>query len=376
MMDRNKELKFEFGEAIKERNKEYRDNYKKRERSKSLRNKKKQEFRNFIICMSALAVLIMVIGVSTLIHAESSAKSSSEEIIEEVEIITESINETESFSKIRISNTDDYMVLSDAEVESKKDNYKVFSTVNVREYPSEEATIIVKLDKDSYCTVINVRDDGWSEVLIAKRIYYVKTMYIGNTIEEYQDYLEQKKLTEESIAESLAVEQSLAEAAKDKTPYSDYLVNEWGFSYDLQKYLWDEVCAYTSDENMQKQYYCFLLAVIQQESKFGKYDNNKNSNGTIDSGIMQVNSCNWKTLKNAGIITSYENGRCDELSNDDYIAIEAGMYFMNKIIDKLGVCEGAYYRYNVGHGSGSNNNSKKVWGYYQEWYSLLYNESV
>lgn len=310
------------------------------------------------------------------------AKVEAEPLIAETDAGTEVIEAVNStgdqveYIELRVANSDETVTITDEALEQCKDNYKAFATVNVREEPSESSQIITQIKADSYCTVINVRDDGWSEVVIGRRVYYVNSSYIGNTIEQYQDYLKEKEAIEESIAESLAVEESIAEAARDKTPYAEYLVNEWGFSYDLQKFLWDEVCAYTSNTELQKQYYAFLLAVIEQESKFGKFDNNKNSNGTVDSGLMQVNSCNWGTLKNAGIISTYSNGSCTELSDNDYTAIKAGMYFMNKIVDQLGVCEGAYYRYNVGHGSGSNKNSKKVWNYYQQWYSLLYSEEM
>lgn len=373
-----KELQFTpiMNMSVKERKNDVGE---KRRIARRRRNHSLKVIRRTIGVCSVVVVAFVGLALWSVIQE---AKVEAEPLIAETDAGTEVIEAVNStgdqveYIELRIANSDETVTITNEALEQCKDNYKAFATVNVREEPSESSQIITQIKADSYCTVINVRDDGWSEVVIGRRVYYVNSSYIGNTIEQYQDYLKEKEAIEESIAESLAVEESIAEAARDKTPYTEYLVNEWEFSYDLQKFLWDEVCDYTSNTELQKQYYAFLLAVIEQESKFGKFDNNKNSNGTVDSGLMQVNSCNWGTLKNAGIISTYSNGTCTELSDNDYTAIKAGMYFMNKIVDQLGVCEGAYYRYNVGHGSGSNRNSKKVWNYYQQWYSLLYSEEM
>ena len=211
------------------------------------------------------------------------------------------------------------------------------------------------MDKGSNIQVVATEEpvNGFVQVIYQDKIFYASEDYLGNE-SEYTEY--QKSL--------------------DKTPYNDYLISHWGFDKDKQKYLWGKAQdLYPKDPN---HCYAYLLAVIQRETDFGRDKSNWNSNGTRDLGIMQVNSSNWKELKNVGIITEYNmsNKTCDELQYNDYIGIDAGCYFLNKAISKYGLTEKAYWHYNTGKtsGSGSNKNSKVVWTYYQEWLKRLYQE--
>lgn len=240
-------------------------------------------------------------------------------------------------------------------IDSIQNNAFTFANVNVRTSPSLDSEVLMVLDKNTYVTRLGDREDGWSEVILNDHIYYINTYYLG-TDDEYNTFLE-------------------AEAAKDTTPYSDDLVNEWGFSYDLQKYLWSAVCSYTEDRAKREHYYCYLLAVMQHESSLGNDKSNYNDNGTRDLGIMQVNSSNWSTLKDVGIITTYSksNLTCDELQYNDYTGINAGMYYLNDYVGEYGISEKAYFKYNTGRSSGeSNKNSRKVWKYYQTWLHEIY----
>lgn len=240
-------------------------------------------------------------------------------------------------------------------IDSIQNNAFTFANVNVRTSPSLDSEVLMVLDKNTYVTRLGDREDGWSEVVLNDHIYYINTYYLG-TDDEYNTFLE-------------------TEAAKDTTPYSDDLVNEWGFSYDLQKYLWSAVCSYTEDRAKREHYYCYLLAVMQHESSLGNDKSNYNDNGTRDLGIMQVNSSNWSTLKDVGIITTYSksNLTCDELQYNDYTGINAGMYYLNDYVGEYGISEKAYFKYNTGRSSGeSNKNSRKVWKYYQTWLHEIY----
>ena len=230
---------------------------------------------------------------------------------------------------------------------------KVFTGVNIRTSPSEDSESIATLDAGSDIDVIKEEENGWTQILYNDNIYYIKSDYVGND-EEYKEY--QDNL--------------------DKTPYSDYLVEKYGFSKDLQKYTYN-LCEefYPADP---EHYYAFLLAVMQQESDFGRDRSHYNSNGTTDLGIMQVNSCNWKELKKKGLISSYDMSTltCDELQYDDYINIRAALDEINICVNNHGVSENAYYSYNTGRHKkkGTNKNSHKVWKYYGEWCSRLYQE--
>lgn len=228
---------------------------------------------------------------------------------------------------------------------------KVFTNVNVRTSPSEESESITVLNTGTDVRVVKKDENGWSEILYDDQSYYIKSDYIG-TEKEY-------KLYQDNL---------------DKTPYSNYLAEKYGFSKDLQRYTYD-LCKefYPADP---EHYYAFLLGVMQQESDLGRVRSNYNSNGTRDLGIMQVNSCNWKDLKKKGLISEYHGLTCDELQYDDYINIRAGMDEMNICVGNHGISENAYYSYNTGkhNKKGTNKNSHKVWAYYNEWCERLYQE--
>ncbi len=280
-----------------------------------------------------------------------------EEALEGQEVKSDTDATKESHKEfVQIARDDSEIIFIEKEYfDSIQDNAFTFAKVNVRTAPSLDSDVLCVLDKNTYVTRLGDRDDEWSEIVINDRIYYVYTYYLG-TDEEYNTFLE-------------------TEAAKDTTPYSDDLVNEWGFSYDLQKYLWSAVCSYTEDRGKREHYYCYLLAVMQHESSLGNDKSNYNDNGTRDLGIMQINSSNWSSLKEAGIITTYSksNLTCDELQYNDYTGINAGMYYLNDYVDEYGISEKAYFKYNTGKSSGeSNKNTRKVWSYYQTWLHEIY----
>ena len=229
---------------------------------------------------------------------------------------------------------------------------KTFTNVNARTGPSEDSESAFILDAGTDVNFVK-SENGWSEILYNDQIYYIKSDYIGDE-DGYKEY----------------------QANLDKTPYSDYLIEKYGFSKDLQRYTYN-LCKefYPADP---EHYYTFLLAVMQQESDFGRDRSNYNKNGSRDLGIMQVNSCNWRELKKKGLISSYDMSTltCDELQYDDYINIRAALDEMNICVNNHGISENAYYSYNTGKHKkkSTNKNSHKVWKYYGEWCSRLYQE--
>ena len=135
-------------------------------------------------------------------------------------------------------------------------------------------------------------------------------------------------------------------------------------STELQEYIWTRCKKATSD---YESYYAFILGCIQHESTFRAGATHHNSNGSVDRGIMQINSSNIGKMKRAGLITSSED------LFDPFKCIDCGLWLMNQYIDKFGVSESAYYAYNTGRETeGSNKNSRKVMGYMAEWKQLLF----
>lgn len=135
-------------------------------------------------------------------------------------------------------------------------------------------------------------------------------------------------------------------------------------STELQEYIWTRCKKATSD---YENYYAFILGCIQHESTFRARATHHNSNGSVDRGIMQINSSNIGKMKRAGLIASAED------LFDPFVCVDCGLWLMNQYIDRFGVSESAYYAYNTGRETeGSNKNSRKVMQYMAEWNALLF----
>ena len=151
----------------------------------------------------------------------------------------------------------------------------------------------------------------------------------------------------------------IVKAAEVQFKYSEQVP----LSPAVQEFIWTKCKAATRD---YVNYYYFMLGAIQVESAFKSKAVHYNSNGSVDRGLCQINSCNVKRMKNLGLINS-----SDDLF-DIYKNIDCGFEMMNKYINMFGVSESAYYAYNTGREkSGSNANSRAVMRYMSEWQSIL-----
>ena len=167
-------------------------------------------------------------------------------------------------------------------------------------------------------------------------------------------------ISPDSVA--IKVDSKQSEAAETKT--SDFVFSaSVPLTAEVQEYIWNKCKAATSD---YVNYYYFMLGAIQVESSFKSKAIHYNSNGSVDRGLCQINSCNVKKMKNLGLINS-----TDDLF-DIHKNIDCGFEMMNKYINMFGVSEAAYYAYNTGREkSGSNANSRTVMKYMSEWQSVL-----
>ena len=135
-------------------------------------------------------------------------------------------------------------------------------------------------------------------------------------------------------------------------------------STELQEYIWTRCKKATTD---YENYYAFILGCIQHESTFRAKATHHNSNGSVDRGIMQINSSNIGKMRRAGLIASAED------LFDPFVCVDCGLWLMNQYIDRFGVSESAYYAYNTGRETeGSNKNSRKVMQYMADWIALLF----
>lgn len=123
-------------------------------------------------------------------------------------------------------------------------------------------------------------------------------------------------------------------------------LNSSSASYDIQKLAYD-----LSEQNGRD--YLFVLAIVEHESQ----GNPNRISKTHDYGLMQINRCNNRFLKqNLGITNTL-----DPLQN-----LTAGTYYIYDYINKYNSLSCALMAYNMGE-----NKAKKLWkrGIYETKYS-------
>lgn len=138
-----------------------------------------------------------------------------------------------------------------------------------------------------------------------------------------------KKTKKEGSAETKSSKEAKpAEKKEWKAAPKDAEAAEGGFvyyesipmSYELQEYTYQK-CV---ERNIE---YELVLAVIWRESRFEADAVNVNANGTLDSGIMQINDVNKKWL--------YEDYGVEDLM-DPYQNIDAGTAMLGVLTEKHG----------------------------------------
>ena len=120
--------------------------------------------------------------------------------------------------------------------------------------------------------------------------------------------------------------------------------------------------------------YSLALAVIYNESRFQSGLTHKNSNGTIDYGLMQVNEVNFDFLqKTVGIKSMWD-------LLDDKVGIRCGVELLAYHKDYTGEDSSALLRYQIGEGKYrkyikrgqyTNDTHSKVWQYRETYVEYL-----
>lgn len=126
--------------------------------------------------------------------------------------------------------------------------------------------------------------------------------------------------------------------------------------YDIQKYIYKQ-CGYDAD------LYCFIMAVIKQESEFDE----KEVSMTDDYGLMQINACNHDNLQD-------KYGKKNFL--DPYDNVYCGIRIIKGYLKKYEYKNLALMAYNMGEGGArrlwkkgiySSEYSRKVTEYYKKY---------
>jgi soluble lytic murein transglycosylase-like protein len=106
-----------------------------------------------------------------------------------------------------------------------------------------------------------------------------------------------------------------------------------------------------------------LVAISKVESSFNKKAVNKNKNGSIDVGVMQINSSHFADLSRRGIYPSDLFNPC--------INVSVGAWILSESIKRHGLTWRAVGAYNAGRGKNGNEADrkayvKKVWTVYSK----------
>ena len=119
--------------------------------------------------------------------------------------------------------------------------------------------------------------------------------------------------------------------------------------YDVQRYIYRQC-------NHNDELYCFVMAIIEQESGF----NEKEISSTNDYGLMQINACNHEILQD-------KYGRKDFL--DPYDNVYCGIRIIRGYLKEFKYKNLSLMAYNMGKGG-----ARKLWR--QGIYSTRYSDSV
>ena len=118
-----------------------------------------------------------------------------------------------------------------------------------------------------------------------------------------------------------------------KPPASDYYIPEIALSQELQRYTYLLCREYGVD-------YDLILSMMFNESCFDPDARRTYQNGTADSGILQINTCNLDWLSKEHKINDLQ---------DPYQNILAGLVILSQKIEKYGEHDGLM-AYNMGDG--------------------------
>ena len=185
------------------------------------------------------------------------------------------------------------------------------------------------LAQENECDIVNTSKE--ETLLIESTIPETKL------IEEIEQKTE-KEITKENDEEDKTYE--IMETPKEESiPEYNIPLDE-----DIQKYLYDKCKEYNVP-------YDLTLGVIKVESNFNPSLIHKNSNGSRDYGLFQINTINHKWLSEELGITDFLN---------PYQNIDAGVYMLSQLIQKYDNEHIVLMSYNMGERATKNLTSRGI----------------
>ena len=157
----------------------------------------------------------------------------------------------------------------------------------------------------------------------------------------------------ECDAINIAEEENIYEPVKTTIPEIEFTLEEEEeiipeydipLDKDIQKYLFDKCKEYNVP-------YDLALGVIKVESNFNPSLIHKNSNGSRDYGLFQINTINHKWLSEELGITDFLN---------PYQNIDAGVYMLSQLLKKYDDEHIVLMSYNMGERAAKNLVSKGI----------------
>lgn len=140
-------------------------------------------------------------------------------------------------------------------------------------------------------------------------------------------------------------------------------------SRKIQSHIWQIACGrFPKNEEKAKEYYAALIGLADGESGFFETAvNDNNSNGSIDRGMWQINSCNIKELKKKGLISCAEDLYKPEKN------VNCADYLYWPHYEKYGFTRRSYDGYLYNDGKEHNNRyTRRVWELQEYWYDAIW----
>ncbi len=137
---------------------------------------------------------------------------------------------------------------------------------------------------------------------------------------------EKKEVEVSNISNIIVTEHQQSQELVKELPLYDIPLN-----IDLQKYIY-ELC------EKKEVPHDLVLAVIKTESNFNPKAKNVNKNGSVDKGIMQINSCHTDLCKSLGVNDLF----------DPYQNIRVGVELLSNIYKKYPDVHKSLMVYNMG----------------------------